>query len=143
MLRGAMLRLFVLLSCCVTATAQNVRVATFQADVTPPIEPAQEVLVDFLDARPTTMRALMDGPLPTFDDPAPAPVPVPVPAASPPPALLPEVLQSRPQDYLVNVILEGRPGTAMPGWGALLSDEEARWMTERLLEGDLDRKTHQ
>ena len=59
------------------------------------------------------------------------------------PALLPEVLQSRPQDYLVNVILEGRPGTAMPGWGALLSDEEARWMTERLLDGDLDRKTHQ
>ena len=59
------------------------------------------------------------------------------------PALLPEVLQGRPQDYLVNVILEGRPGTAMPGWRALLSDEEARWMTERLLEGDLYRKTHQ
>ena len=37
------------------------------------------------------------------------------------PALLPETLQGKPRDYLSNVILEGRPGTAMPGWSPLLS----------------------
>lgn len=59
------------------------------------------------------------------------------------PALLPEVLQGRPRDYLVNVILQGRPGTAMPGWQPLLSADEARWMTDRLLEGNLKQEAHQ
>jgi cytochrome c55X len=53
------------------------------------------------------------------------------------PALRPDNLQGKPRDYLASVILEGRPGTAMPGWRPLLSADEARWMAERLLEGDI------
>ncbi len=51
------------------------------------------------------------------------------------PALLPADLQGKSAEYLSIVILEGRPGTAMPGWRPMLSDAEARWMAERLLEG--------
>jgi cytochrome c55X len=52
------------------------------------------------------------------------------------PALLPAMLQGKSADYLERVILDGRPGTAMPGWRPLLSDAEARWMAERLLHGE-------
>jgi cytochrome c55X len=51
------------------------------------------------------------------------------------PALLPEQLQGKSADYLSTVILEGRPGSAMPGWRPLLSEAEARWMAELLLQG--------
>ncbi len=51
------------------------------------------------------------------------------------PALLPGDLTSKTPDYLVAIILNGRPGTAMPPWRALLTPAEARWMAERLLEG--------
>ena len=53
------------------------------------------------------------------------------------PALLPEHLQGKSIEYLSLTILEGRPGNAMPGWRPLLSEAEARWMAERLLNGDL------
>lgn len=53
------------------------------------------------------------------------------------PALRPEHLQGKSRDYLASVILEGRPGTAMPGWRPLLTAEEARWMADRLLKGDI------
>ena len=59
------------------------------------------------------------------------------------PALLPEILQGKSRDYLTTVILEGRPGTAMPGWRPLLSEDEARWMADRLLQGDLDQEGRQ
>ena len=52
------------------------------------------------------------------------------------PGLLPQQLQGKSADYLSLVILEGRPGTAMPGWRPLLSPAEARWMAELLLNGD-------
>ena len=52
------------------------------------------------------------------------------------PALLPPQLQGKSADYLSAVILEGRPGNAMPGWRPLLSQDEARWIAERLLQGD-------
>ncbi len=59
------------------------------------------------------------------------------------PALLPEILQGKSRDYLTSVILEGRPGTAMPGWRPLLSADEARWMADRLLQGDLSQEGRQ
>lgn len=49
--------------------------------------------------------------------------------------LTPEVLEGRDADALVDTILDGRPGTAMPPWGPLLSRDEARWMVDRLKEG--------
>lgn len=51
------------------------------------------------------------------------------------PALLPEMLHGKSAEYLSTVILHGRTGTAMPPWRFLLSEEEARWMAERLLQG--------
>lgn len=51
------------------------------------------------------------------------------------PALTPRALTERPADSLVWTILQGRPGTAMPGWGRFLSEDEARWVVARLVEG--------
>jgi cytochrome c55X len=51
------------------------------------------------------------------------------------PALTPQVLSEKPAAYLTHVILNGRAGTAMPGWQSLLSDAEALWIAERLLDG--------
>ena len=59
------------------------------------------------------------------------------------PALLPEILQGKSRDYLTTVILDGRPGTAMPGWRPLLSADEARWMADMLLEGGLRQEGRQ
>lgn len=53
------------------------------------------------------------------------------------PALLPGNLQGKSAEYLSSVILDGRPGTAMPPWRALLTPGEARWMADRLLQEDL------
>ncbi|MDH5534459.1 MAG: cytochrome c [Betaproteobacteria bacterium] len=51
------------------------------------------------------------------------------------PALTPQALSRKPVVYVTNVILDGRPGTAMPGWRPLLSEAEAAWIAKRLLEG--------
>jgi len=51
------------------------------------------------------------------------------------PPLLPAVLRERPQEALVQTILHGRPGTPMPPWQPFLSEAEARWIVDRLLEG--------
>ena len=53
------------------------------------------------------------------------------------PALLPSVLQDKSAEYISSVILYGRPGSAMPAWRSLLSPAEARWMADRLLQGEL------
>jgi cytochrome c55X len=53
------------------------------------------------------------------------------------PALLPGNLQGKSAEYLSNVILDGRPGTAMPPWRSLLTPAEALWMADRLLQEDL------
>lgn len=47
--------------------------------------------------------------------------------------LLPEQLRAKPRDYLLQTIMEGRPGTAMPPWKYLLSQQEASWMLDQLL----------
>jgi cytochrome c55X len=52
------------------------------------------------------------------------------------PALLPENLQTRPQELLVTTILDGRPGTPMPPWRGELSEADARWLVEALNRGD-------
>lgn len=51
------------------------------------------------------------------------------------PALLPGNLADKPDDYLVQVILDGSPGTPMPPWRSELSPQEATWLVEYLREG--------
>ncbi len=52
------------------------------------------------------------------------------------PALLPENLRDRPEELLVNTILDGRPGTPMPPWRGELSDADALWLVEALNRGE-------
>ena len=52
------------------------------------------------------------------------------------PPLSAERLAGRSPESLAAVILDGRPGTAMPPWQSLLTPAEARWIAERLLEGE-------
>jgi cytochrome c55X len=51
------------------------------------------------------------------------------------PALLPATLQRRSPEFLVATVLNGRPGTAMPGWARFMSEDEARWVVDRLQRG--------
>jgi cytochrome c55X len=53
------------------------------------------------------------------------------------PALLPKNLRGKSAEFITATILNGRPGTAMPPWQALLLPVEARWMADTLLQGDL------
>lgn len=48
------------------------------------------------------------------------------------PALTPDTLAKKPDEYLVHSILEGRPGTAMPPWKRFLSRDEAQWLVDSL-----------
>jgi cytochrome c55X len=51
------------------------------------------------------------------------------------PALLPEDLRGKPAESLSEVILKGRPGTPMPGWQPFVTEAEARWMVDMLMNG--------
>lgn len=51
------------------------------------------------------------------------------------PALTLEALAGKPRDSLVATVTHGRPGTAMPGWNALLDEQEIAWLVDLLLEG--------
>lgn len=51
------------------------------------------------------------------------------------PALLPATLADKPAGSLVATILGGRPGTAMPPWRGMLTEEEAEWIVARLQAG--------
>lgn len=44
------------------------------------------------------------------------------------PALLPEVLAGKPDEFLISTILNGRPGTAMPPWQPFMNRDEATWL---------------
>ena len=55
------------------------------------------------------------------------------------PALLPATLAGRRDEELAEIVLDGIPRTPMPPWRALISDDEALWLVERLKEG-LDEK---
>ena len=51
------------------------------------------------------------------------------------PSLLPERIGALPPEFLINTVLEGRKGTAMPPWKSMLSREEVSWMVEQLQKG--------
>jgi len=44
-------------------------------------------------------------------------------------------LHGKPVAGLTEVILNGRPGTAMPPWSRFLSASEAEWVVTQLREG--------
>lgn len=49
--------------------------------------------------------------------------------------LTPEALADIPADALVAAILDGRPGTPMPPWRGMLSEDDADWIANHLKEG--------
>lgn len=51
------------------------------------------------------------------------------------PALDAPRLAQWPLESLVATIHQGRPGTPMPGWAALISAGDARWIAEQLQRG--------
>lgn len=51
------------------------------------------------------------------------------------PALLPARLAERSDEELVEVILEGRPGTPMPPWRFEIQPTEATWLVQQLKRG--------
>jgi cytochrome c55X len=51
------------------------------------------------------------------------------------PALTREVMADKPLDSMIATIFNGRPGTPMPPWRAMLSEADARWIAERLAAG--------
>ena len=55
------------------------------------------------------------------------------------PPLTPEALARRPPETLEEMILEGRPGTPMPAWKALLSPADVRWMVQAIRGGKAGR----
>lgn len=51
------------------------------------------------------------------------------------PPLLPAAVAGKPDEALVDVILNGLPGTPMPPWNTEISREEAAWLVRRMKEG--------
>jgi len=51
------------------------------------------------------------------------------------PALTVDALRGKPPQLLLNTVLDGRPGTAMPPWRELLTEAEASWLVEEMLRG--------
>ena len=51
------------------------------------------------------------------------------------PALTPDVLNNKPEEYLFHVISFGRKGTPMPPWQGILSNDDIRWLVDALKEG--------
>ncbi|MDR2991077.1 MAG: cytochrome c [Burkholderiaceae bacterium] len=44
-------------------------------------------------------------------------------------------LAGKPAEFLVQTVLQGRPGTAMPPWAPFLSEPEVRWLIQQLQAG--------
>jgi len=53
------------------------------------------------------------------------------------PALTRDALRDKPPESLVDTVLYGRPGTAMPPWNTFVSEAEAAWIVRQLQEGML------
>ncbi|MEL0167346.1 MAG: cytochrome c [Pseudomonadaceae bacterium] len=51
------------------------------------------------------------------------------------PAITRDALTGKPRDSLIATVTHGRPGTAMPGWNALLDEQDIVWLVDLLLEG--------
>jgi len=52
------------------------------------------------------------------------------------PSLLPEDMNKRPPQWLVNTVLDGRPGTPMPPWRGELSEQDAQWLVDAMRRGE-------
>ena len=52
------------------------------------------------------------------------------------PPLIQDSLAGKPAAFLIQIILDGRPGTAMPPWRPLLSEADVAWLVDRLLDGE-------
>ncbi len=53
------------------------------------------------------------------------------------PPLTPAALEKKPKALLENSIYEGRRGTPMPPWKAVLSEADVRWLVNALKSGAL------
>jgi cytochrome c55X len=53
------------------------------------------------------------------------------------PALLASDLQGKSTAYISSIILDGKPGTAMPAWRPLITPAEARWLADLLMQETL------
>lgn len=51
------------------------------------------------------------------------------------PALTPDVLKNKSRDMIEATITNGRPGTPMPPWNVLLTNQEINWLVNTLYEG--------
>ncbi|HED16737.1 MAG TPA: cytochrome c [Gammaproteobacteria bacterium] len=51
------------------------------------------------------------------------------------PALTPDVLHNKSRQMITVTITEGRPGTPMPPWKTILSEQEIHWLVETLYSG--------
>lgn len=51
------------------------------------------------------------------------------------PAITRDALAGKPRDALIATVTHGRPGTAMPGWNALLDEQDIVWLVDLLIEG--------
>ena len=52
------------------------------------------------------------------------------------PSLTPERLARMPRELMLNTIAHGRPGTPMPPWISILTEEEIHWLVDYLYTGD-------
>jgi cytochrome c55X len=53
------------------------------------------------------------------------------------PALTKEALDGKPDAMLIDTILQGRMGSAMPPWSGFLNKNEATWIVKKLKEGSM------
>lgn len=51
------------------------------------------------------------------------------------PSLMPDALVGKSDQQLIDVILNGRPDSAMPPWKPFLTEQEALWLVQRLRQG--------
>jgi cytochrome c55X len=49
--------------------------------------------------------------------------------------LTPEALKDKPFEGLVATVVYGRPGTAMPPWKSIITEQEAEWIVRALVAG--------
>lgn len=52
--------------------------------------------------------------------------------------LLPDTLAEKPDEAVAATILDGRPGTPMPPWRGLLSEDDVYWIVHYLKDGSHD-----
>lgn len=58
------------------------------------------------------------------------------------PALTPQALKDKPEKNLIATILYGRSGTPMPPWQAFMTEAEAAWIVENLMQGFPDAQSN-